>query len=944
MRYKGRLIFVEVLSALFITYLGHAQQPNTAVVYGIVLDQSTGMPLSDVRVRIIQLKTESASLHSGYFWFSHIPTGSYWLEAYHPDYESHLWKVHFTNDSVDAGIIRLKPVEKVPEAHPDYPIAWIDPPDLEDGGITQGSDFGGLLTASRDPLLHAASFTWGGYGFRLRGYQQYLQEVWLQDLPMHHSLALNNPWQLWSGLNDMFRPDQQIPGLFNPDGPTGGIAGITYIYPQASMTKKQTKISYAYTNRQYRHRWMLTHHSGREKKGWAYSISASARMAQEGYIPGSFYNAYAFLGAISKKINNQEFSLLGFYTPTSRGGSSAITSEVKELSGNPYYNPNWGYQAGKKRNARVNNQRIPVCILQWKNSGKETMQWQLSLGYISGQISRSGLDWYHGKDPRPDYYRYLPSWQYLYYDEQPALAKQLAQQISEAWKTQTEVSQLNWDRFYEVNRNNQSMQYNAGGIQGNHVLGNRSVYVIGSQVIDFQDYMASVSFFRIWNPRWRFKQGLYWISQQANYYKRLDDLLGGDYFVNYNQFAENYHLAHSDFKQQDLHHPDRAVLVGERYQYDYMFYRTIASGWMHISYSYPRWEGFLAINSGYQQVQREGRYQNGLFPHHSYGKSKPHIFLQSRLKAGVIAKLSGRYFIYLNGMLGKEPPQIKNIYLMPSVHSQEAPGIQSQHIQSWEAGIQIRHPRLYATFSAYVTFQKNITEVQRFYHDDPLFRSFVSYVLSGAESQHRGIELGIEFVLTDLLTIKGALSWNQIVYGNNPEVWVFKENDTSLTAIPRQVFLKNYYVGTGPQAAYTLGMSYAHPKLGYIHLNGSYLHRNYIALAPERRSTDAMNAASLNEYQRKAILHQEELPGFYTLDIFLGKSFSIFTRLHKAHQRKYYLNFSLGINNILNNKEIISQGFEQLRFDFENYNPNKFPAKYYYAPGRTFFANISLKW
>ena len=46
-----------------------------------------------------------------------------------------------------------------------------------------------------------------------------------------------------------------------------------------------------------------------------------------------------------------------------RGKGSASVQEAYELSGNNYYNPNWGYQNGEKRNARMSNFHKPMLIL-----------------------------------------------------------------------------------------------------------------------------------------------------------------------------------------------------------------------------------------------------------------------------------------------------------------------------------------------------------------------------------------------------------------------------------------------------------------------------------------------------------------------------------------------------------------------------------------------------
>jgi hypothetical protein len=57
-----------------------------------------------------------------------------------------------------------------------------------------------------------------------------------------------------------------------------------------------------------------------------------------------------------------------------------------------------------------------------------------------------------------------------------------------------------------------------------------------------------------------------------------------------------------------------------------------------------------------------------------------------------------------------------------------------------------------------------------------------------------------------------------------------------------------------------------------------------------------------------------------------------------------FLNINASMTNVLNNQNIQSGGYEQNRFDFVNQDINKFPPKYYYYYGRTFFINISLRY
>jgi hypothetical protein len=159
---------------------------------------------------------------------------------------------------------------------------------------------------------------------------------------------------------------------------------------------------------------MLTHNSGLNKKGWAYSLSFSKRWAHEGPIAGTFYDAYGYFGAIEKRFKRQGFSLMLVGAPIRRGKNGPATQEVIDIAGSNYYNPNWGYQNGKVRNSRILKTHQPLIILShdYKIDSKTTLNSAIS--YQFGETAQTGLDWFNNADPRPDYYKNLPS----YYESQ----------------------------------------------------------------------------------------------------------------------------------------------------------------------------------------------------------------------------------------------------------------------------------------------------------------------------------------------------------------------------------------------------------------------------------------------------------------------------------------------------------------------------------------------
>ena len=59
--------------------------------------------------------------------------------------------------------------------------------------------------------------------------------------------------------------------------------------------------------------------------------------------------------------------------------------------------------------------------------------------------------------------------------------------------------------------------------------------------------------------------------------------------------------------------------------------------------------------------------------------------------------------------------------------------------------------------------------------------------------------------------------------------------------------------------------------------------------------------------------------------------------------RRASLNFNLSLNNLLNNTNIQTGGYQQGRFDYKNFTTSKYPNKYYYAQGFKMFLNVGVR-
>ncbi|MBS1615446.1 MAG: TonB-dependent receptor [Bacteroidetes bacterium] len=907
---------------------------GSGLVTGRLVSQDAHKPVSDVQLVLPRRKLLATTDAEGKFVFSRVPFGNYELLISSPSIQADTLKVSLQKAIVDLGdIVVVRTDNNQGPSSQQIPVISLEENDLsaDDDGVRL-ANVSGLLGASRDPFVSAVAFVFGPYRFQARGYDRNRQEVMINGAPMNDVETGDAYWSQWGGLNDVFRSRSNTYGLQPAAYSFGDVNGSVYFDASAASQRKQTRVTYSATNRNYSNRLMLTYSSGLLKNGWAYSLSASRRWAKEGYIPGTFYDGYSYYAGLSKRFagGKHELNLITFGAPTQRGKSSPVTQETYDLAGSNFYNPNWGYQNGEKRNARVANSYQPVAILNYRYAPSNNLRWNTSLSVQSGKNRNSSLDWYNAENPRPDYYRNLPS--YLSLNElDPSTAQFYGQQ------------QVDWNKLYNENYSNYDSIVNAGGIAGNTVRGKRSVYVVADDVDDVRKFNFNTRIEKVESEHITVQAGLQFMSQRAESYRQLTDLMGGDFYTNLNQFAVLQNVPDVAFDQYDLNAPNRAIREGDKYGYDYISRFSKGFIWAQMQATFNKFDFFLSGRGGFQNFSREGLYRNGLFPTESYGRSSQQHFGSYGLKGGVTYKLDGRNYFFLHAGLSQEPPSFDNTYISPRTRSLTVLDPSVEKISSIEGGYLMRTPKYNIRLVGYATDVKDATEIKRFYNDDPAFRSFVNYVIRGVNTRYTGLEAAVEVKLMPVLSVSAVAALGQAFYTSNPKsIGIYQDNDTVSVPTERKAYIQNYYLAVGPQSAYTLGFRYGPMKYWYANLNLNYFDRNYVDINPDRRTSEAVSGLVPGSEQYHRIVDQEKLPSSFTVDLSISKSF-LLSKYSKALPRNTFLYFSLGVSNLLDSKDIRTGGFEQLRYDFASENPDKFPSKYFYGYGRNFFLNLSLK-
>jgi hypothetical protein len=896
------------------------------------IQSTSSTPIVGANITIVGYNQNTKSDEQGKFEFAVSAPGNYTLIGASEGFLSSRVNVFVDNQSNTGEVlITLYAGEERSKLNEEdiIPIISID----ESSDQSQGSEsVSGILTASRDVFVSTAAFTLGPLRFRIRGLDGIYSNLHINGIPMNDIENGRVSWNTWGGLNDVLRDREVSIGVQNTDYGFGNIGGVSNINMRAANQWKQTRFSTAVSNRNYRQRLMFTHNTSLLNDKLHLSLSFSRRFANEGYIAGTFYDAWSYftgLEYIFNKKHSINFSFIGSSIQSGSPGSSF--QEANDLAGTNFYNPNWGYQNGQKRNARVRNVHQPIAMLNhdYKVSNKTAIHTGLATQF--GRTGTSAIDWYNAPDPRPDYYRKLPSF---------AADDFQRERITELFQNDEDFRQINWHKMYDINRNSIETIENANGIEGNNVTGKRAKYILEERSADIQRFIFNTYFSHKLNNNFTLNGGVTSQLQRVHYYKTVLDLLGADFYVNLNQFAERDFPTDQTLNQNDIETPNRILREGDRFGYDYYSVTQVNEFWLQGRYKNRKWDLFAAGNLGQTSFYRDGRNRSGLFPDNSLGKSTKHNFTTFGIKGGATYKINGRNYLFTNGSYNHLAPQFRNVFVSPRTRDQVGSNLSTEKAAMVEGGYLYVSPKFKGRINAYYYQIEDMIRTQTFYHDEK--RTFVNQTLSGLNTTHSGLEMAVDIKISPSFSVNGVAAIGNYFYTSRPTAELTEDNRPELISETKTIFLKNFFVAGTPQRAGSVGISYRSSRYWFANLNINFIDELYLDVNPERRTNAAIEGLEPGSVEMRRVINQEKAPANFSVDFFGGKSLKV-NKYIKSASYNTFVYINLGVSNILNNQQMIIGGFEQLRFDFANKDVNRFPPRYFYNFGRTYFLNISYK-
>ena len=732
-------------------------------------------------------------------------------------------------------------------------------------------------SASQDVFNSTVSYAWSNARYRGRGYEQTYEQSYIQGLSFNSAERGQFNFSAMGGLNDATRYKEVVEGIEANNFSFGSVGQATNYLQSATNYAQGWKVGLAATNRNYKGAARATYSSGLLENGWAFTAQLAWRYSPyidvKGRIgEGITYSSVGYFFTAEKRWgDNMRLSLITFGAPTMRGQSAAVTQETYDLT-NQYnknswgynnYNPYWGYQDGKVRNSRIVHSYDPTAIASFDWKINEENHLKVAAGYHYSFYSNSALTFYNAPDPRPDYYRNLPSAlldgqidKDGYFIAKDLNGKPLGQvteggyiqyplfyngtsvghsidyntyaTLTDLWTSRDDkATQIDWDALYAANYAN-----NVNNPNGS------ARYIVERRHNDIQEAVANANYRNTSVDHLTTTVGLELKASQGIHYKTVDDLLGGNQWIDVDAFAErdikelatNIGLTQADIenvKQNDLRNPNAVVTKDGRFGYNYRINMMTAKLWAQNEWSWNMLDLYYALQLTYSSMQRTTNMLNGrawylakLNPVHApyyladhaeallNGETLPetlvgytHHFVDPAFKAGINYKIDGRNQLKVNAIAETKAPLARDAYISPRVHDRAVENIyrhdyaryyaqqdgtswlqeyygSSQKMVSADLTYAFNYPIVRGRITGFFTQFWNGTELNGYYDDES--RTFVNQSLTGINRRHMGIEAAAAVKLGLYFTLTGALSIGDYRYTSNAMATTSAENGMAL--------------------------------------------------------------------------------------------------------------------------------------------------------------------
>ena len=698
------------------------------------------------------------------------------------------------------------------------------------------------------------------------------------------------------------------PGLTPAEGLAGAAGGTRVVRFGGSEPLQPYQVSARFTDRSYRFGARVAA-SGTWGRGWRYSAGLDARTGPDMHVEGLFTHAVTPGVYAAKRFSGGLCLSFAAVVPLSiRGTRLSSSEEAFTLTGDRLYNPAWGFQEGKVRNSRVRREMLPLTLLACELPLGAATVLEASCGVEAGTSKYSMLDWFDARTPMPDNYRCLPSYTGDRETEQVWLSRD------------PHYTQIDWDELIRQNR----------------MAGGEAVYTLSDRVTrltrtDFRLLLTTRP-----DARLTLRCGLAVGRRAERFYKQMRDLLGAGYLTDIDQYLIDDDT-YGNLFQNDLRHPDRRIVRGDRFGYDYRLTHRRAELLFEGSYRSDRLRADFSASLGDDAVVRRGFYEKELFPGaQSCGPSRTLHFTPWTLKATVGWSFATWRYLEVSALAAAHTPEAAMLFYQPLYNNRTVENPVCE--RTWAAEMTYRRTgerfEWQATLFAAMTLDG--METRRYYDD--MSAVYCDMATTGIGLLRAGVELGASLRLSYRWRLSLAASAGRYRYIRDPQVTVLSDVDNTAVDVGATSHMGGCTIGGAPQLTAAAEGSWFGPKGWGAGVSMGYAGIRYVEPMPLRRTDRIASQAGITPEAFEAFTHQQRLPDAVTLDASLFKTF---------YFERSRLTVSLLLHNLLGDSDVIYNGYESLRVrrvtagDATFYTPHA--TRYTYAWPRSFYLTVSYR-
>ena len=753
----------KLFSLMAVLMLSVAVMAQTSLK-GRVIDDATQLPVVGAKITLANQNISTTTNAAGEFSLLYLEAMDEEMLIEADGYVVDLQLINLLENQVNAMDDILLKQDIVSQAQDEILLNLTEEEMTDDEGRSQSQ--ASSSSASTDVFNSNTSFAWSTARYRNRGYSSNVENYYIEGLNFSSQERGQFNYSAMGGLNDASRYKEVLNPMEATNFTFGGIGQSTNYMMGASRYAQGWKVGAAGTNRNYKARVNATYSSGVMNNGWAVTAQLAYRFSpyvdNKGIIgEGIKYYSLGYFLTAEKIWDNARLKLITFGAPTERGQNAAVTQEVYDLTGSNNYNPYWGYQDGKVRNSRIVKSYDPTVIAAYEYKIDEQQKIKAAVGYHYSWYSNSALNFFNAPDPRPDYYRNLPS---FYWDGQianpnnetsagqlfdengnhypwglfigedmkgvnlgsgfvgddgnlvgPSVDKDMYNNLVHLWQTRdNKTTQIDWANIYAANYAN-----NANDAASDTITSAR--YILERRHNDIQEASASFNYVNEQFDHLRMTLGVEGKFSQGIHYKTIDDLLGGNQWIDIDAFADRdiKELAsNGGFTQADIINVRKNEVAedydpivkadGRRYGYDYRINMGNAKVWFQNEWTLNEVDLYYALQLNYSMMQRSTNMLNGrawyqtkiaqdkanagedidpaiYYGHKAYEQIEAataagtlksgttyvgdaHHFLDPAFKLGANYKINGRNHLKLNVLAETRAPFARDAYISQRVY------------------------------------------------------------------------------------------------------------------------------------------------------------------------------------------------------------------------------------------------------------------------------------